>query len=181
MHSTLLLIGVIKVVFGLLVGVAGVLLASRVMIRLLKLGNTDEALKQGNTAVAILQASGMISLGILGQRTVTTSFSALDLMAQGNTFDGVILGKFAGYALAHLVISLTIGAIAMAVGAIVFNRMTPGIDEVEEIKKANIGAAIVLSAVIVVMALLAAPGLQTALDGLLPLPVLGRDEGVMPS
>ena len=35
--------------------------------------------------------------------------------------------------------------------------------------------ALVLAAVMLVTALVAAPGLQTVLDGLLPLPTLGRD------
>ena len=34
----------------------------------------------------------------------------------------------------------------------------------------------VMAAVMVVLALMTAPGLQMALDGLLPLPTLGRDE-----
>jgi uncharacterized membrane protein YjfL (UPF0719 family) len=44
------------------------------------------------------------------------------------------------------------GAIAMGIGLgialMVFNKMTPRIDEIEELKKGNLGVAIILAAVI---------------------------------
>ena len=39
----------------------------------------------------------------------------------------------------------------------------------------------VLAAVMVVLALMTSPGLQTALDGLLPIPELGRNEVIAPA
>ena len=45
----------------------------------------------------------------------------------------------------------------------------------------NVAPAIVLGTVMVVISLVVAPGLETALDGLLPLPTLARDEVVAPS
>ena len=40
---------------------------------------------------------------------------------------------------------------------------------------------IAMNKMMIVMALMTAPGLQTTLDGLLPLPVLARDELLAPS
>jgi hypothetical protein len=56
-----------------------------------------------------------------------------------------------------------------------------GVDEIAEIRKGNVAPAIVLAAVMVVLALMTAPGLENALEGLLPLPELGRDEVLIPS
>ncbi|MCO4763493.1 MAG: DUF350 domain-containing protein, partial [Myxococcales bacterium] len=68
----------------------------------------------------------------------------------------------------------------LAFGTGVFSRLTRGVDELQEIREGNVAPALVLAAVMVVLALLAAPGLQMALDGLLPLPELGRDLMVTP-
>ncbi len=76
-----------------------------------------------------------------------------------------------------------VDAAAIAIGAFLFNfnRLTRDVEEIEEIKKGNVAPALVLGAVLVVLALVAAPGLETALDGLLPLPTLARDEVIAPS
>ncbi len=53
-----------------------------------------------------------------------------------------------------------VGAVSMGIGLgialKVFTWMTPGIDEMEELKKGNIGVAIVLAAVVLAMALVVA-------------------------
>jgi uncharacterized membrane protein YjfL (UPF0719 family) len=53
-----------------------------------------------------------------------------------------------------------VGAVSMGVGLgvalKVFNWMTPGINEMEELKKGNIGVAIVLAAVVLSMAVVVA-------------------------
>jgi uncharacterized membrane protein YjfL (UPF0719 family) len=74
-----------------------------------------------------------------------------------------------------------VGAAALAIGAFLFSRLTRGVDEIAQIRKGNVAPAIVLGTVMVVIALMVAPGLETALDGLLPLPTLARDEVVAPS
>ena len=53
-----------------------------------------------------------------------------------------------------------VGAVSMGVGLAValkiFTVLTPGIDEIEELKKGNIGVAVVLAAVILAMGLVVA-------------------------
>lgn len=181
MHATLFLIGLGKIVFGILVGAAGVWLGSRVLGRLLRLGEMDAELRQGNTAVAVLSGAGLISLGLLAQHAVSATFAAVDLMYRGHRISAPMVGKFLFYGVAHVALSLAVGALAIAIGVFVFNRLTAGVDEVEEIKKGSVAPALVLGAVMIVIALMAAPGLETALDGLLPLPTLARDELVAPS
>ncbi len=45
-------------------------------------------------------------------------------------------------------------AIAVPIALRVFNRMTPGIDEMEELKKGNVAVAIVMGATVLAMVLL---------------------------
>ena len=78
-------------------------------------------------------------------------------------------------------LTAVVGVIVLALGTFLFTRLTRGVDELEEIRKGNLAPALVLAAVMVVLAMMTAPGLRMALDGLLPLPVLGRDQVVAPS
>ncbi len=181
MSSSLFLIGIGKVIFGIVVGAAGIFSASRLLAKMVRWGDADVELRGGNLARGVLEASALLAFGILVQHAVSSTFSAMDLMYRGQRLAAPMLLRFALYGLVHAGISLLVGAGALAVGAWIFSRLTRGVDELAEVRKGNVAPALVLGAVMVVMALVTAPGLQTALDGMLPLPTLDRDELVAPS
>ncbi len=83
MHLTLFLIGLGKVVFGILVGAAGIFSASRLLGRIIRWGEADDEIRRGNVATAVLEASALVAFGILVQHAVTATFSAMDLMYRG--------------------------------------------------------------------------------------------------
>jgi uncharacterized membrane protein YjfL (UPF0719 family) len=175
------LMGLGKVAFGIVVGAAGIFVASRLLGRLLRWGSSDDEIRRGNTANAVLTASALLSFGILVQHAVTATWSAMDLTYRGREVGPNAIARFAGYGLAHVAVSLLVGTAALAIGAWIFVRLTRGVDELAEVRRGNVAPALVLGAVMVVMALVVAPGLQTMLDGLLPLPTLASDELVAPS
>ena len=181
MNGALLLVGLAKALFGLLVGAAGIFVAARALHRLIGSGKTDEHTKAGNNAVGILKAGSLIALGILLQPAVNATFDAMDLLYRDQELSMVALRRFVTYGLLHVGLSVVVGALVLALGTWLFTKLTRGVDEMSEIKAGNLAPALVLAAVMVVMALMTAPGLRTALDGLLPLPTLGRDQVVAPS
>lgn len=181
MNSALFFVGIAKVLFGIAVGALGIFFASRALGKLLRWGNVDAEIQGGNVAAGVLKGSSLIALGILVQHAVTATFSAMDLLYRGEPLKPAMLAQFAAYALAHVSFSLAVGSCVLALGAWVFNHLTRGVDEMVEVRRGNVAPAVVLGAVMIVMALMTAPGLSMALDGLLPLPTLGRDEMVAPS
>ena len=181
MNASLFLIGVGKVIFGIVVGAAGIFSASRLLGRMMRRGDADAELRSGNLAAAILEAAALIAFGIVVQHAVTATFSAMDLMYRGHELATPMIGRFAVYGLVHVGVSLVAAVMAIGAGTWLFGVLTRGVDELAEVRKGNVAPALVLGAVMIVMALMTAPGLQTALDGLLPLPTLARDEGFAPS
>lgn len=181
MNLVLFLTGLGKVAFGIAVGALGIFLASRILNRLLRSGEADEEQKKGNVAAGVLYASSLVALGLLVQHAVSATFAAMDLMHRGAALTGPVLMRFGIYALVHVTFSLAVGAAVIAIGTTLFAKLTRGVDEVAEVRRGNVAPALVLGAVMIVMALMTAPGLQTALDGLLPLPTLGRNQLIAPS
>ena len=181
MNVGLLLVGLGKVVFGIVVGAIGIFAASRALDRFLGRKNTEGDMKEGNVASGALKAGSLVALGILLQHAVTATFAAMDLLYRGESVDGEAVARFAAYAGVHLGVSVVVGALVLAGGTLLFARLTRGVDELGEVRRGNLAPALVLAAVMVVLALMTAPGLRTALDGLLPLPELGRDEVIVPS
>ena len=88
--------------------------------------------------------------------------------------------KLALFALLHVAVSLGVGTGVLGLGVLLFDRMTPGLDELAEVRRGNLACALLLSAILVVLALLTGPGLQAALDGLIPFPRLPADTFVAP-
>jgi len=183
MNRSLLIIGIAKLAFGVVVGVVGIFLGLRLLGFILRERESDgdKDLQKGNIAEGVMQAASLLALGILVQHAVSATFDAVDLLYRGQEFRTAMLGRFGFYALVHVSVSLIVGSVVIALGAWIFNRLTKGVDEIAEVRKGNIAPALVLASVIVVMALVSAPGLKSMLDGLLPLPELPRDAVQMPS
>jgi len=181
MNTALFLIGVAKLGFGVLVAAFGIFFGLRVIHRLLKQEGADQALAAGNAALGVMQASCLVSLGLLVQPAVQASFDAMDLLYRGQRLAPAMFARFAMYGLLHVGTALIVGAVVITIGIRIFVRLTSEVDELAEIRKGNIAPALALAAVIVVMSLLASPGVRSILDGLLPLPELPRDVVQMPS
>jgi uncharacterized membrane protein YjfL (UPF0719 family) len=181
MNTSLLLVGLAKALFGLLVGAAGIFIAARALHRLLGSGETDEHTKAGNNAFGVFKAGSLVALGILLQPAVSATFDAMDLLYRDQELTFVAVRRFFTYAGIHVGLSVVVSACVLALGTFLFTKLTKGVDELSEIRKGNLAPAMVLAAVMVVMALMTAPGLRTALDGLLPLPTLGRHEVTGPA
>jgi uncharacterized membrane protein YjfL (UPF0719 family) len=174
MDLMLAAIGAAKLVFGLLVGVVGITLSARLVKRFSGFETLDASLRGGNTAVGVTLAGAIIAMGMMAQHAVTGTFGALDLLRY-QADDWTQLLWVLVYAAIHVAAALALGAAVLVLGIRSFVKMTPDIDEVDEIRRGNVASALVLAASMVVLALLAQQGLETMLDALLPLPTLGRD------
>ena len=176
MNISLLLVGLAKAAFGIAVGAGGIFVAARALHRLIGSTKTDDEKRAGNLAVGVLEAGSLIALGLLLQHAVSATFNAMDLMYRGEAITPKVLGRFVTYASLHLGLSIVVSALVLALGTWLFTKLTRDVDEMNEIKSGNVAPAVVLAAVMIVLALMTAPGLEMALDGLLPLPELGRDQ-----
>ena len=170
MSSTILLIGIAKVVFGLIVAVVGILSASRLISVLLGLANVERSLARGNLAIAILESGAILSLALLCRHSVSATFVAMDFLYQGADFSPAMLPAFLGYALVHVGAALALGAVGVAIGVTAYGALTRRIDELQEASEGNPAPALIIAAIMVAIAILTAPGLETLLDGLLPMP-----------
>ena len=180
MDGMLALLGVAKLCFGMVIGVAGITIAARQVTRFAGFDSVDEGLRSGNVALGIVVGGAVLAVAILVQHAIAGTFGALDLLLYAQT-GAAGIGWIAIYAVVHVGAALGIGALLLSVGTRAFVRLTPEIDEIAEIHDGNVASALVLAAMLVALALVAQPGVETILDGLLPIPGLARDAVVSPS
>ncbi|MGQ0507568.1 MAG: DUF350 domain-containing protein, partial [Myxococcaceae bacterium] len=144
MDPSLFLLGVAKLAFGLIAGVLAIALAFRGLSRVL--GTNRLSAQPGATAVSLLEAACVVALGILGRNTLQATYDALDLLLARHQLSAPVLARVGFYALLHLTFSFLVGGTVLWLGLWTFDRLTPNIDELSEVKKGNLGASIILSA-----------------------------------
>lgn len=171
MNLLLVAVGLSKVVFGGLVAALGIWLAFRGLHRLLGTDPTGD-LRTNNVAAGVVHAASLLALGLLVQNAVNATFDAVDLTFRGPDVAPSALLRLTVFSLLHVGVSLLVGTGVLALGVTVFDKITPGLDELAEVRRGNVAAALVLAAILLVLALLTAPGLQATLNGLIPFPEL---------
>ncbi len=176
MNSGMLIVGLLKALFGIVIGAFGIWAASRALHRLIGSGELDASQREGHLALAVLKGGSLIALGLLLQRAVISTFDAMDLMYRDAEITTVAVRRIATFAALHVTLSVVVGSGVLALGTFLFTKLTRDVDEMAEIRKGNIAPAIVLAAVMVVLAIMTAPGLDMALEGLIPMPELARDQ-----
>jgi hypothetical protein len=126
------------------------------------------------TSVGIVYGATCLATGWVIKGAVSTPFEALQLVAaQGLGL--VPLLKCAAYGVCHVAFSTLIGVLCLLGGVFAFDRITQGVDEVDAVRRGEIAPACVLACVVLVLALLVAPGLELLLQGTLPIPNLQGD------
>lgn len=176
MNAALLAAGIVKLLIGIGLGGAGVVLAWKLLSRLLQ---SDQPLED-NPAAGVLHGSALLSLSLLVRQVLSALYDTIDLfLLRGDlvkTLPRVLL--LGGL---HVGLALAVGSALLALGVWLFNRLTPGIDEVAAVRAGKLGPAVVLGAILVTLALLAAPGLEALLSGLIPYPRLPEGVGTTAS
>ena len=167
-------VGLLQFGFGLVVGGLGVFVGFRLLRRFMKLDAVSRP-PGGNAAAHVFEGAALISLAILARDAVSAIFEAVDVMLYRESLTPALLGQLMLAASEHLLLTVGAGVLVFLIGVGVFNRLTPRVDEVAEVRAGHIGPAFLLGAVLVVLALLGAPGLHRALNGLIPLPALPAD------
>lgn len=173
-NSELFLQGLLHLLMGIGIGVLGIYIAAWLIMKILGIHDFQKQVNQGNLSVAILGVSAMVAMALIISNAVQTTFALVGLLADHITIINIL--KIISYACIYLLVSFIVGANILVLGAKVFTRITKHIDEIQAIKDNNIAASLLLSTVLIVLALMASPGLEAMLTGLLPLPVLQADQ-----
>jgi hypothetical protein len=167
-NLSLILVGAVKLLLGIFLGGVGVVVAYAVLSRLLK---SAQALED-NVAAGALHASSLVSLAFLARNSLLATYDTIDLTMHAGKPDAIALLKVLGHGVLHVGLALALGTGLLFLGVWLFNRLTPGIDEVAAVGQGKVAPALVLGAILIVLAMLAAPGLEALLAGLVPFPQL---------
>ena len=170
MDIILLITGIVQVFLSLIIAVTLVYLASKIFRKLISGINETEELKRNNVAVAILNGSIVLALILVMKKSIESSVTIF-----GNTLRNpdTVFSNYMQTGLimiGHILLGGIIAFAAIYTALQIFIRLTGDLDELKEIKESNTAVGILLGIIIVSMALLLQPGVDTILNSLIPFP-----------
>ncbi len=170
MNFTLLIIAIVQIAISLIVGIFLIYFASKVFQSLTRGINDIEELKHNNIAVAILNASIVLSLIIVVSNSIESSVTvfANTLRDPSSVFSDYL--EMASIMIGQILLASTIAFSAIYFGLQIFMKLTKDLEELLEIKKNNVAVSVLLSVILVSLALLLQPGIIALLNALIPFP-----------
>lgn len=133
---------------------------------------TGESFPYKNLAFMIFLSSSIFGVAWLMFGIIDPLNSTLKLLHSGNETYSKIAFEYMKYLGLFMVIGYTLGAAINYVSYLIFSKLTKNVDEFEEIANENIGVAIMVSVVIIVMSLFCRVPFIYLLESLIPYPDL---------
>ena len=166
-----LITGLVEFGLALILGIVVAFGAFRLFARMHSSIDEEAALGANNVAVGILQAALLIGTALIVREGLSPVTSSLQTLLADAVSLGKVL-KFVGMSLGYLILVLALALVAVSTSLRLFIRLTHGLDELRHVNENNVAVALTLGAVIIVMSLFLAQGVQSLLAALVPYPAL---------
>lgn len=138
--------------------------------QILKLvGRRRYDIHEKNLAYSIFMASVLFSVGYMVSGVVQPLLSLFRIMAATESSTSQLLFSFLGYGAFYIAASYTAGVVVSLVGITIYTGLTP-IDEFAELKNNNLGVALIVGTIIIVLTLLTRDGVNLLMESQVPYP-----------
>lgn len=174
MFGTNVLISLFEFVFTVVISALGVYVTYRTFVRVNPDYDSEEELKQGNVAVAVLLAGILIAAGQIIQKGVYPVVSLVRLYLTSPLDQGLAPWQLALYGAAHLVMSFALAVLTISFTLRMWGRLTGNIQEGKELKKGNVAVGVVLASVVLLISSFIGEGVSSLSKSLIPQPSIGR-------
>lgn len=166
MNIKLSLLAIVEILSGLSIGIVIMIITYQA---LKWIGKKRYDIHQNNVAYSIFIASVLFAVGYMVSGVVQPLLSLFRLMATTEDSISELLISFLGFGAIYIASSYTAGVLVSLVGIIIYTGITP-IDEFEEVKNNNVGVALIVGTIIIVLTLLTRDGVNLLMESQVPYP-----------
>lgn len=166
MNIKLSLLAIVEILSGLSIGIVIMVFTYQV---LKWVGKRRYDIHQNNVAYSIFMASVMFAVGYMVSGVIQPLLSLFRLMAVAENSTADLLFSFLGYGALYIASSYTAGVLVSLIGITIYTSLTP-IDEFAEVKNNNLGVALIVGTIIIVLTLLTRDGVNLLMESQIPYP-----------
>ena len=146
-----IVIGITQLIIAIILAVVSLYIGFAMLSRMTSKIDEEKELAKGNVAVGILVASVFVSIAIVVQSGITGISIGLKDAINGNIYSLIA-------SIVQLILGIILAVAVIYLALNIFDKLTKGIDEFEEIRKGNVAVAIELAGVIIAVALIVQSG-----------------------
>jgi uncharacterized membrane protein YjfL (UPF0719 family) len=167
------LLGVGELLLSVALVVLALALSYRLFGRLVLDLDGDGELKKGNLAAAIVLVAVMVCPAAIVLSTMGTMvFLARSFFLHGR--EDLSAAQLGLYGLCWVLLVLALSLFSMWLALRLFDRLTPGLDELDEVRKGNVAVAVLMAGVIAIVSVSMQEGISTLSRTLVPRTPLGE-------
>jgi uncharacterized membrane protein YjfL (UPF0719 family) len=150
-------LGLLQLVISVVFAVVALYIAFAVLSKITHDIDEEKELAGGNAAVGIVVAAVFVAVAIVVESGVTGLSVGLNKALDIGLFssDGLL---FVGSAFAQLILGIVLAVVAIYLAISIFERLTQGVEEFEELRKGNVAVAVEMAGVIIAVAVIIQSG-----------------------
>jgi len=167
MNSNIAILGLIEIFSAITIGIFILALTYKIVQWV---GRKYYQIKEYNLSYSIYTAAIIISVGIMISGIIDPLISSFRLLnRQSDSF--VLAFKYIGTGAIYIGIAYTATILIGLISSFMYSKITP-INEFEEIRKNNVGVAVIVSSTIITLTLLTKSGVILLIEAIIPYPQL---------
>lgn len=133
----------------------------------------ERQLREKNTAVGIILGSVLLGEAIVVKQAIYPVMAVIQIFILGEERNLPNLLKMLGYSVGYVFLAGILALGCILFGFWLFNKLTPRIDHMDEVKKNNLAVALFMSLLIIAISLLISAGVSGLTRALIPFPEIG--------
>lgn len=169
-----------QIIFGLLeffvsIFISFILIFGSYRLFLLLTPRLDEErqLREKNAAVGIILGSVLLGEAIVVKQAIYPVMAVIQIFILGKERSLPNLLKMLGYSVGYVFLAGILALACILFSFWLFNKLTPRIDLLDEVKKNNLAVALFMSLLIIAISLLISAGVSGLTRALIPFPEIG--------
>lgn len=167
MNTNIAILALIEIVSAITIGIFILALTYKIVQWV---GRKYYRIQDYNLAYSIFVSAIIIAVGIMISGIVQPLISSFRILNQSaNTF--MLAFKYVGIGAIYIAIAYTSTVFIALISTFLYSKVTP-IDEFEEIRKNNVGVALIISSILITLTLLSKNGVVLLIEAIVPYPEL---------
>lgn len=172
--------GIQQIIFGLLEFFVAILISFilifgsyRLFLILTHRFDEERQLRKKNTSVGIILGSVLLGEAIVVKQAVYPVMAVIQIYVMGQEKGVANFLKMIGLGVGYVVLAGILAIVCILFSFWLFNKLTPRIDQYEEIKNNNLAVALFMSLFVIAICLLISQGVSGLTKALIPFPEVG--------
>jgi len=166
MNIKISLLGLIEILSALSIGI---FILSITYQGVRYLGRKRYDIQSNNLAYSIFTAAVLFSVGYMISGAIQPMISLFRLLAAKENDSITLAMSFVGHGAVYIALAFAAGVVICFSGIAIYTFLTP-LDEFRELKNNNLGVAVIVGTIMIVLSMLTRDGVSLLIESLIPYP-----------